>query len=179
MAQRKPSFFERLTGSIRMTDDDLDFIPEAKNSPRSFRDDDDYITEHHSTLHSLALDSDPVYEPNTLDENHEEIAELAVDVYGDTGHIYIQTMAAGIKKEDLDIKISREQVIICGSREPLPTSYDKEYFSRELYWGAFERIINLPDEIDIEQAKATELHGLITITLPKFDKKRQTKLRIS
>jgi HSP20 family molecular chaperone IbpA len=44
--------------------------------------------------------------------------------------------------------------------------------------GSFSRTIELPDEIDIEQASATEHHGLITIKLPKFDKKKQATLKV-
>jgi HSP20 family molecular chaperone IbpA len=36
----------------------------------------------------------------------------------------------------------------------------------------------LPEEIEVEDAEATEKHGLLTIRLPKIDKSKQSKLRV-
>jgi HSP20 family protein len=47
-----------------------------------------------------------------------------------------------------------------------------------LYWGSFSRTILLPCEIEPEEAVAVEKHGLLTITLPKIDKNKQTKLKV-
>lgn len=194
MTTRKPSFFERLTGNIRMTDESLDF-PQVAKKPKSIFLSDDYedddSEEYMSTLQhvrpaapmrSLKIESDEVYaEEEPYAETapvEEEVAELSVDVFHDEANIYIQTMTAGVKKEDLEITLSREEVIIRGTREQSDFSYDAQYTVSELYWGNFERVIALPDEVDIERAKAHESHGLITLTLPKFDKKRQTVLHI-
>ncbi len=105
-------------------------------------------------------------------------AELAVDVYETNNDIIVKTMTAGVKKEDLQISVSRETLTIHGRRDNDSRAYQNEYHVQELYWGAFSRTITLPDEVDIEQASATEHHGLVTIKLPKFDKKRQATLKI-
>lgn len=188
MTTRKPSFFERLTGSIRMTDDELDFpqVPKRTKSvflSQDYADDDieegNFVPPQRSSTRSLSIESEESYdEPYTTAEPVEEIAELSVDVFHDEQNIYIQTMTAGVKKEDLEIMLSREEVTIRGTREQTDVSYDADYAISELYWGNFERVIRLPDEVDIERAKAHESHGLVTLTLPKFDKKRQTTLRI-
>lgn len=185
MTTRKPSFFERLTGSIKMTDDDLDFPQTTKKNKTGFLSEEyidtvDYSSPRTSPVRSLQIESDEVYENDYEPEieSHEEIAELSVDVFQDETSIYIQTMTAGVKKEDLEIILSREEVTIRGTREQSDFAYDAQYTVSELYWGNFERIISLPDEIDIERAKAHESHGLVTLTLPKFDKRRQTTLRV-
>ena len=38
--------------------------------------------------------------------------------------------------------------------------------------------ISLPEEVDPDEAEATEKHGLLVLKLPKIDKNRQTKLKI-
>ncbi|MGC9261231.1 MAG: Hsp20/alpha crystallin family protein [Phycisphaerae bacterium] len=40
------------------------------------------------------------------------------------------------------------------------------------------RTVMLPEEIDPDGAEASQTHGLLTIRLPKLDKRRQTKLRV-
>ena len=179
MTTRKPSFFERLTGSIKMTDDDLDFNQIPKKNKSIFNDlsrDDVYEEDtSHAHVRNLSIDSDEAW---VEESPSEEIAELSVDVYHDEENIYIQTMTAGVKKSDLEIILSREQVTIRGTREQLDAAYDAQHVISELYWGNFERTVDLPDEVDIEKAKAHETHGLVTLTLPKFDKKRQTTLHV-
>jgi HSP20 family molecular chaperone IbpA len=49
---------------------------------------------------------------------------------------------------------------------------------RELYWGAFERAVTLPEEVEIDEAEAIERHGMLMIKLPKIDKKRRSVLKI-
>ena len=109
----------------------------------------------------------------------EEVAgELAVDVYQTPTHIIIKAMIAGVKPEDLDVSITRDMVTIRGRRERHTESSHGDFFFQELYWGAFTRTIVLAQEVEIEDAEATEKHGLLTIKLPKLDKGRQAKLKV-
>jgi HSP20 family protein len=117
-------------------------------------------------------------EISSTEEEPLEDAQLAVDVYETNTEIVVRTMTAGVKKEDLHLSITRESLTIKGNRTNEPRAYQHTYHSQELYWGTFSRIIELPDEIDIEQATAIEHHGLVTIKLPKFDKKKQATLKI-
>lgn len=181
MTTRKPSFFERLTGSIRMTDDDFDFQQNTSRSrPNFFIDqyeEEEFLDSRQPDKRTIPLESDDYTDSENF-HTKETVAELSVDVFYDDENIYIQTMTAGVRKEDLEIILSREELVIRGNRDQGDVSYDADYVVSELYWGNFERTISLPDEVDIERARAHESHGLITLTLPKFDKKRQTTLQI-
>lgn len=118
-------------------------------------------------------------EPSPLAELEEEPAgELAVDVYQTPTHIIIKAMIAGVKPEDLDVSITRDMVTIRGKRERHTEGTAGDFFFQELYWGAFSRTIVLPQEVEIEEADATEKHGLLTVRLPKLDKGRQAKLKV-
>ena len=104
--------------------------------------------------------------------------QLGVDVYETSNAIIIKAMVAGVKKNDLEISISRESVTLRGERYDTNAPDDATYIYQELYWGSFARTVELPDEVDIDHAEATEKNGLLVITLPKGDKKRTTKLEI-
>ena len=84
-------------------------------------------------------------------------------------------MIAGVRPEDLDISITRDMVTIRGKRERHTEGTNGDFFFQELYWGSFARTVVLPQEVEIEEAEATEKHGLLTIRLPKVDKGRQAK----
>ncbi|HEY9583845.1 MAG TPA: Hsp20/alpha crystallin family protein [Candidatus Paceibacterota bacterium] len=150
MAKEKKSFFERLTGTVRMDEDHL----EAKE-------------EREVAKHAVAW----------MDEEEKE-GELTVDVYQTAEMIVIKAMIAGVRPEDLDISITRDMVTIKGKREEEKIAKNDDYFVRELYWGSFSRTITLPEEIDVDESEAIEKHGLLILKLPKLDKKRQSKLKV-
>lgn len=159
MAKEKKSFFERLTGSVRIDDESND-VEEVEERPSSRR---------------LPTASTP--KENWIEEEEKE-GELTVDVYQTADLIVIKTMIAGVRPEDLDISITRDMVTIKGHREEERSVNDEDYFARELYWGTFSRTITLPSEIDVDEAEAVEKHGLLILKLPKLDKKRQSKLKV-
>jgi HSP20 family molecular chaperone IbpA len=148
------SFFEKLTGSMKM-DDEL----EIEEAP---------VKSLHKTLHK---------DDEWLESEPEE-GQLTVDVYQTLTDIVIKAMVSGVKPEDLDISITRDMVTIKGKRETERFVKDDDYFHQELYWGSFSRTIMLPAEVDVEGAEAIEKHGLLTLRLPKIDKNKHTRLRV-
>lgn len=152
---KKRSFFERLTSGIKLKDEDEMEVEDIEQEGQ-LREGD--------------------IEGEWMEE--EEDAQLTVDVYQTPEEIIIQTMVAGVKPEDLQIEISRDMITIKGKREEDRTISEENFFSRELYWGSFSRTILLPEEIDPDQAEATEKHGLLMVKLPKIDKDKKTKIKI-
>lgn len=149
----KQSFFERLTGAVRLGGDE----EEIRTQKRS---------------------SDLADQESWIEEETEKDGELTVDVYQTAEMIIIKSMIAGVRPEDLDVTITRDMVIIRGKREEERIENEDDYFVRELYWGSFSRTIQLPQEIDVDEAEAVEKHGLLILKLPKLDKKRQSKLKV-
>ena len=164
MPKDKRSFFERLTGTVKMEHmDDQEMMEEQE--------------ERRPGSKSTKLPDKAERESEWIEESAEE-GQLTADVYQTPSDIVIKTLVAGLRPEDLDIAISRDMVTIKGKREEVREASDDDYFHHELYWGAFSRTILLPEEIDVEAAEAIERHGLLTIRLPKIDKRRQTKLKV-
>jgi HSP20 family protein len=164
---KKPSFLERLTGSVsaneydRILDDEHEFGAEDAN-PRGgqFADEtESWQDDHHS------------------DHTPQE-GELPVDMYQTNDAIIIRALVAGVSPTDLDIAITRDMVTIRGMREELQEASDDNYFHRELFWGSFSRTLLLPEEVIIDEADAQEKHGLLEIRLPKLDKNRSTQLKV-
>lgn len=114
---------------------------------------------------------------NWLEEEGDE-AELTVDVYQTPSEIIIQTMVAGVKPEDLELTIARDMITVRGKREEHRSIDEDNYFTKELYWGKFSRTILLPQEVEPEEAEATEKHGLLTIKLKKVDKEKKSNVRV-
>lgn len=152
---KKQSFFDRLTGASY--DDTFD----------SFENE----FEEETTL--------PIEEAGAAAAPKEEgEAQLTVDVYQTDNDIVIRALVAGVRPDDLDVAITRDMVTISGKRVEEKELSEDDYVYRELFWGGFSRTIVLPAEVDVDAASASEKHGLLTITLPKLNKDRQTKLKV-
>jgi len=157
----KRSFFERITGSISVNDEEE--IKVKTNEPA-------FSPKIKSNGDWLSAD-EPI-------EKIEEIGELSVDVYQTDNDVVIQAMIAGVRPEDLDVSITREMVTIEGRRQKTTEAEKDGYFMRELYWGAFARKILLPCEVDPSESEAYEKNGLLTLKMPKIDKARSQKVKV-
>jgi HSP20 family molecular chaperone IbpA len=166
MARDKRSLFDWLTGGTS-ADSDYSFEDlESGGASYTPRERGQSLPIKHDTR-------------SAIQEPEEQLeGELAVDVYQTPTHIIIKAMIAGVRPEDLDVSITRDLVTLRGKRERHTEGTAGDFFFQELYWGAFSRTIVLPQEVEIEDAEATEKHGLLTIKLPKLDKGRQAKLKV-
>ena len=155
--EKKRSFFERLSGGIRL--DDTENEQEEKES----------------RLPSKNTSGEDLWAVETEEEGE---GELSLDVYQTASDIVVQTFVAGVRPEDLEINITRDMLTIRGKRQENHTIQHEDFFSKELYWGTFSRTVSLPQEIEPEEAEAMERHGLLTIRMPKVDKNKRSNLKV-
>jgi HSP20 family protein len=166
MATKKPSFFQRITGSA---DEYEDYAPQQ--DPMTVRLQSRGTEERHAHI-------TPRRENEWPQQAEEPTGELAVDVYQTPDAIVIKAFIAGVQPNSVDISLTREMVTISGSRQDEKEVDEEHYFQRELYWGSFSRTILLPEEVDVDLAEASERHGILMIRLPKINKKREMKLKV-
>ncbi len=160
---KKPSFLERLTGSVKLDAQEDSF--DEQNEIKVGMMDKDMETQEGND--SWASHSEEPQE-----------GELPIDMYQTPDAIIIRALVAGVSPEDLDIAITRDMVTLKGERQETQEAPDEDYYHRELFWGSFSRTILLPEEIIIDEAEAKEKHGLLEITLPKLDKERSARLTV-
>lgn len=104
--------------------------------------------------------------------------QLTVDVYQTDKEFVVQSAIAGVKSEDLDISIEKDMLIIKGRREKLAEEAEKNYFYQECYWGPFAREIVLPEEVDCSQIQASMQQGILTIRIPRIERRTNRKIII-
>lgn len=175
---KKKSFFERLAGNLRFSENEDDFFDDEQ---------EERVVQKRAPLpqsRDLPLtQSEPEEEEEkeTIlppSHNDDDVGELPVDVYETRDEIIIQTLIAGVSPEHLSINTTRDTITISGKREPNKTISNDAYRIRELYWGKFERTIELPEEVEIDNAEAIERHGMLLVKLPKLDKARKAVLKV-
>ena len=114
----------------------------------------------------------------SLKELNQQQGKLPVDVFQTEKDIVIQSTVAGVMPDELDITIENDILTIKGNRERPSNDKDINYFYQECYWGRFSRQIILPMEVNPARVKATMEKGILTIRLPKIQRKKKRKIVI-
>lgn len=154
MADRR-SFFERLTGTVRISEDSGEDVPVSMTLPEKEEE-----------------------KPASSAPPEEDDGQLTVDVYQTPDAIVIKSTIAGVKPEDLDVSITNDMVTIRGLRRHDEEVLESDYFYRECYWGGFSRSIILPVDIVSEKADASLKDGILTIRIPKAEALVTKKVKV-
>lgn len=117
-------------------------------------------------------------EKEDLWEDGEPEGQLTVDVYQTPNDIVVESAIAGVAPDDIDVNVTADSIAIRGSRKREKTVRDEDYLYQECYWGKFGRSIILPQEVDPEGAVVKFKNGILTVTLPKTNKKKVHKLKV-
>jgi len=104
--------------------------------------------------------------------------QLTIDVYQTPSEIVVESAIAGVRAEDLDISVSTDSITIRGKRHREEQVKDEDYFYQECYWGRFARSVILPQEVDPEGASVEFKNGILTVHLPKVNRKKTKKLKV-
>lgn len=95
----------------------------------------------------------------------EEMGEVAVDIYRTEKDITIVAPISGVARDDINIRINENVLIISGQRLSPPLK-EGEYVVKECFWGKFNRMIVLPSKVDISHVKAAFKNNTLLITIP-------------
>lgn len=174
MNNTRKSFLQRLTGSFREEDEEA-IEKMSQVNRKSF-----------GKLNKKNIDiddeDDREIDINIEIEDDDDLVtvegQLGIDLFETPVEVIVKTMIPGVRKDDIDISLSRDMLTIRGERKDEKTISDDDYHYRELYWGAFSRTVKLPHEVDIDKAEATESQGMLTLRLPRIDRERKANLKV-
>lgn len=98
-----------------------------------------------------------------------------VDIAESENEFEVQLHVSGIKKEEINIDLDEKQLTISGERKREDIKDDKNFHRVESYFGSFSRSFHLPDAVDQDKIEASYEDGILTVKLPKDQKKLAKK----
>lgn len=101
-----------------------------------------------------------------------------VNVFQQGEDLVVTAEIPGVKKEDLEISIKRNQLRISGKKE-VESGDNISIHRRERSAGSFDRTFNLPLEIEADKVKAELQDGVLALFLPRAEKDRAKTIRIN
>ncbi len=105
---------------------------------------------------------------------------IPVEIKEKDNEYQVKAELPGVKKEDLDIDIDKNHIIINAKKEEDIEEDTKSYRKSEFRYGEFSRSVYFPMDIDVEKTNAKLEHGILKIKAPKViaEKSQNKKLTV-
>lgn len=101
-----------------------------------------------------------------------------VNITEDQEAYYIRAELPGVKKEDIELSVEKDVVVIGGERKPEETGENVTYHRREREIGQFRRAIRLPGAMNADKVEAAFKNGILTIKLPKAEEAKPRQITV-
>ncbi len=101
-----------------------------------------------------------------------------LNLWEDENNLYFEAELPGFQLADLEIYVNGDnQLSIKGERKP-PEMQQGTWHRQERGYGAFSRLMELPNAVNSEKVSANFKNGVLTITLPKRDEVKPRKIEV-
>lgn len=84
----------------------------------------------------------------------------------------------GVKKEDIRVEAQDDQLIVSGERQDERKSKEGRTYYRESSYGAFERRMSLPPNVDSDKIEANFENGVLNVVIPKTEQTQRRQIKI-
>ena len=103
-------------------------------------------------------------EEQTLTEGFVPAIETSIDKDGKK--FQCQVMLAGVDPKDVNIQVLGNTLSISGERSSSRETKESDYLHREITYGTFQRLIELPEGVDKDKLTAEYRNGVLEIAAP-------------
>lgn len=98
---------------------------------------------------------------------------VAANVYESADGLVITVDCPGISREDVELKLEGNSLIVSGKREFTKEHSDEEYVRLERGFGSFKRVFEVPSDVDGASISAKLENGVLKIIVPVRKKRRE------
>jgi len=100
----------------------------------------------------------------------------AVNVKENDGQVIAEAELPGMSEDDINVTVNRDTLRISGEKKQKEETKEENYYCMESSYGSFDRLVDLPTEVDEEKAEAEFNKGVLTVKMPKSqESKTKTK----
>ena len=100
------------------------------------------------------------------------------DVFETADSIQIKMEIAGVREEDLEVKVTDNLLTIRGRRTDEQHIKKENFHLMEIHYGSFERVFGLPRPMEVKSVTATLKDGFLLVTIPKDTNVREYRIGI-
>ncbi|MGI8907349.1 MAG: Hsp20/alpha crystallin family protein [Candidatus Sumerlaeaceae bacterium] len=108
----------------------------------------------------------------------ERVWNPPTDVFETANAIHIKMEIAGVRDEDLEVKVTDNLLVIRGRRTDEQHTKKENFHLMEIHYGTFERVFGLPRPMEVKDVTARLKDGFLLVTIPKDIKVREYRIGI-
>jgi len=94
-----------------------------------------------------------------------------MDIIEDDENIMVITDLPGLKKENIKIDLTEDSIEITAQCNEENQFDNHDFVRRERTYNKLNRIVSLPEKVDIHGSSAKFENGVLTVVLPKLENK--------
>lgn len=103
----------------------------------------------------------------------------ALEVFETDNEVVVKAELPGIDPKSVNVTVTTEGLTIKGEARAEHEDKGRNYYRRELRYGAFQRTVALPNEVKSDETKATFRHGILEVRLPKAERVRPKTVSVA
>ena len=107
------------------------------------------------------------------------ITEPAVEVAESNGEVTVRMEIPGVDKDQYHLIVADDELTVRGETRKESEEKKKNYYRQEIHYGAFQRSVALPVEVDASKAKAELKNGMLKVTLPKSAQPKTREVKVA
>ena len=108
-----------------------------------------------------------------------EVIEPAAEVAESDGEVTVKMEVPGVEKDQLQLTVADDRLTVRGEMRKESEEKRKNYNRQEIRYGAFQRSVPLPMEVDAAKANAKLKNGMLEITLPKTKQPKAQEIKVA
>lgn len=89
-----------------------------------------------------------------------------VEAYARNGNFVVRADLPGMSEKDVKVEVLGNRMTISGERTQEKETKEADYYATERSYGAFSRVVTLPEGAVAEKATATFKQGVLEIQVP-------------
>jgi len=103
-----------------------------------------------------------------------------VDIMQDDKNVYVHAELAGVKKENLKVKVNEDNLLTISGEKPYDSKSESETTIRtERFFGNFTRSFVLPDNLDKDSISASYEDGVLKLVIRKIEPQAPKEIDIN
>ncbi len=107
-----------------------------------------------------------------------EARPLALDVYETDDSLVVEGSLPGIEPEDLDVSISGNILTIKAETSQEKEEEKSKYYYRERRYGAVQRTVTLPVDVNADKVEAHFENGVLRLSLHKVEEAKSKRIDV-
>src|SRR4051812_40777381 len=105
-------------------------------------------------------------------------ASMPVEISETDAELVVKASLPGVKPEEVDITVSNDVLTIKAEHKETTEEGKREFYRREIRYGAYNRSFTLPVKVDADQAEASFDNGVLQLRLPKAASTRPKQIKV-